>query len=82
MPSRADFEKMNARVAEAVALCEAAQERFEQIHAEMLKTFHDGHQPPRRVSNQEDEARTRLFEARLELSKQLRARRRFASADD
>jgi hypothetical protein len=69
-------------VADAVARCEAAQERFEQVHAEMLKIFRDGHQPPRQVSKQEDEARTRLFEARLELSKRLRARRRLGPASD
>jgi len=84
VPTRADFEKLNAWIAEAVALCEAAEERFQQIHAELLKAISEGRRLTSRDSAEEDTARDSLFGARVELSKRLRTRRQLLgpSTDD
>ena len=79
MPTRADFEEINALVAEAVALCEAAQEQFERIHAELQKAIAEGRRLTRSAYQEEDKARKALYESRLRLSERLRLRRQLSS---
>jgi len=67
MASRADFEKINALIAEAVACCEAAQDRFDRLHEELRKSIDRGRFTAR-VALAEERARRDLFEARVKLS--------------
>jgi hypothetical protein len=76
MASRADFERMNALIAEGITLCEAAQQRFEEINADLQKAIRDGRRLTSKVLADEAQARTRLNQARVQLSERLRKRRR------
>jgi hypothetical protein len=69
VPNRADFETLNALIAEAVALCEEAQEQFQRIHADILKTVEKGQALTRSMINEDHRARARLFVARTRLSR-------------
>jgi hypothetical protein len=73
VPSRADFEKLNLLIAEAVALCEASQLEFERIHEELRKTIAEGRELTESMVADEDRARHDLFVARMQL---LHCRRR------
>jgi hypothetical protein len=74
--TRADFEKTNALIAEAVALCEAAQQEFERINKEIRDSIKAGRELIASVEGQEERARARLFNARDQLTDRLRQRRR------
>jgi len=71
MVSRSDVEQLNLVIAEAVALCEAAQERFDQIHKELLKAIDEGRRLTDRQVDEEDKARKQVFDYRLRLSERL-----------
>jgi len=66
--NRTDFETLNALIAEAAALCEEAQEQFERVHAEVLKSVEEGRALTRALIGQDNRARARLFVARTRLS--------------
>jgi len=68
VPTRADFEKLNLLIAEAVALCEASQLEFERIHDELRKTIADGRELTGSMVADEDRARHDLFMARMHLA--------------
>ena len=68
MASSADFKQMNALIAEAVALCEAAQERFNQIHDELVRAIEEGRRLTNQSFDEERKARMALFDARVRLS--------------
>ena len=76
MTGKADFERVNALIAEAVALCEAAQERFDQIYAEFREAIDEGRRLTNLENDEEQKARTALFDARSKLSTRKRALRR------
>ena len=69
----------HAALAEAVALCEAAQEQLERILAELQKAIAEGRRLTRSAYQEEDNARKALYESRLRLSERLRLRRQLAS---
>ena len=71
MATRADVEQLNLVIAEAVALCEAAQERFDSIHKELLKAIDEGQRLTDRQVDEEDIARRQVFHSRLRLSERL-----------
>ncbi len=68
MPTRADFEKLSAMAAEAIALCEAAQEEFVRINDDLQRTIQQSRKPPVHTLLGEERARRRLFDARIRLS--------------
>jgi len=68
MPTRADFEKINAMIAEAVALCEASHAHFCRIHDELQKAIAEGRAITSAMLVEEDCASDKLFSARLRLS--------------
>jgi hypothetical protein len=74
--TRVDFEKLNLLVAEAAALCEAAQQEFERINKEIQESIRAGRDLIASVEGREEKARQRLFAARELLSGRLRQRRR------
>jgi hypothetical protein len=43
--TQADWEKVNAHIAEPAALCEAAQQKFERINTELQKSIRVGREP-------------------------------------
>jgi hypothetical protein len=69
VPTRANFETLNALIAEAAALCEAAQSEFERIHEEIQKTIDQGRTLNDTMISQENRARAQLFLARTRLSR-------------
>ena len=69
VPTRASFETLNALIAEAAALCEAAQSEFERIHGQIQKTIDEGRALPDTMVHQENRARAQLFLARTRLSR-------------
>ena len=69
MPNRADFDNLNALITEAAALCSAAQERFEQILAELQKATAEGRLVADQTYFEEEMARRSLFDARALLTK-------------
>ena len=76
MATRADFEKTNALIAEAVALCEAAQQEFERINEEVQKAIRQSRGlTSSLLLEQERRARQTLFEARNRLTRRLGRRR-------
>ena len=76
MATRADFEKTNALIAEAVALCEAAQQEFERINEEVQKAIRQSRGlTSSLLLEQERRARQTLFEARKRLTRRLGRRR-------
>jgi hypothetical protein len=79
VPTRADFEEINALIAEAIALCEAAQEEFERIHAELQRAIAEGRRLTKKAFQQEDKARKALYQSRLRLSERLRLQRQLIS---
>jgi len=81
MASRAEVERVNALIAEAVALCEAAQERFKQIHEELLQAINEGRRLTSQQFDDERTARRALFDARVQLYARERKRRLITKAD-
>ena len=71
MPSRADFDKLNALIIEAVALCAAAQERFQQINEDLKKAIGEGQRITLLAVAEKEEARMKLFDSRRLLSERL-----------
>ena len=71
MATRADVEQLNLVIAEAFALCEACQERFDQIHKELLKAIDEGRRLTDRQVEEEDTARRQVFHSRLRLSERV-----------
>jgi hypothetical protein len=69
VPTRADFETLNALIAEAAALCETAQSEFERIHEEIRKTVEEGRALNDTMLHRENRARAQLFLARTRLSR-------------
>ncbi|HEX5048375.1 MAG TPA: hypothetical protein VFX89_14760 [Gammaproteobacteria bacterium] len=69
MPSRADFERLNALIAEAVALCEAAQSELERLQEEIQAAIARGHAVTESQRVEEERARARLLVARLSLTR-------------
>ena len=63
MPTRNDFATLNALIAEAVALCEAAQEEFERTHAELRKAIDEGRAISHSMFAEEDRAPRSLYGA-------------------
>lgn len=64
-PTRADYEQMNALIAEAIAICEAAQERFEEINEELQRAIREGRRINQMVAVDEVQARKSLYVARV-----------------
>jgi hypothetical protein len=75
-PIRADREQLNAQIAEAIARCEAAQERFEEINEELQRAIREGRRITSPVVADEAQARKSLYVARVRLSERLSMRRR------
>ena len=75
MAAQADFQRVNALIAEAIALCESAQDEFERINKEIQQSIREGHALIATVERKEEQARSRLFAARELLSERLRRRR-------
>jgi hypothetical protein len=69
MPSRADFERLNALIAEAVALCEAAQLELERLQEEIQAAIARGHAVTDSLRAEEERARARLYIAGLSLTR-------------
>ena len=67
MPTRADPETLNALIAEAVALCENAQDQFKRTHTEVRKAVEEGRSLTQSMINQENRARAQLSVARTRL---------------
>ena len=67
MPSRADFEKLNALIAEAVAICEAAQLELERLQEEIQEAIAAGRAVTESLREDEKKARERVLVARLSL---------------
>ena len=61
-------------IAEAIALCEAAQENFVRINDELQRTIAEGRSPPVLSLLEEARARRRLFDARVRLSQRISER--------
>ena len=80
MPTRADFERMNVLIAEAIALCEAAQLHFEDLNKEMLKAIEEGRRLTGGVLAAEEQARNDLYQARHKLSERRRHLRQLKEA--
>jgi hypothetical protein len=68
---------MNALIAEAIALCEAAQQEFERINKEIQDSIRAGRDLLASAQAGEEKARERLSVARQLLLDRLRQRRRF-----
>jgi hypothetical protein len=73
-PTRADFERVNALIAEAVALCEHAQQEFERIHQELQSAVDNSRRATSAILAEEAQARGQLFVARMRLSRRVRDR--------
>jgi hypothetical protein len=67
MPSRADFEKLNALIAEAIAICEAAQLELERLQEEIQEAVAAGCAATESLLAEEKKARERVLVARLSL---------------
>ena len=67
---------MSALVAEAVALCEAAQQHFEEINEQLQRAIQEGRQLTRDVEFEESQARKKLYVARTRLADRLSMQRR------
>ena len=65
--TRDDFQTLNALVAEAMALCEAAQENLVGIQDDMQRAIREGRAITAAMAADEDHARARLFIARTRL---------------
>jgi len=72
MPSRADFERLNALIAEAVALCEAAQMELEHLQQEIQEAISQGRAITDSLPTEEERARAPLFVAQVSLSRRRR----------
>jgi hypothetical protein len=73
-PTRAEFEHMNALIAEAVALCEHAQREFQRVHEALQSAVDDARRDPSAILAEEAQARAQLFVARMRLSRRVRDR--------
>ena len=58
MAAQADFQRVNALIAEAIALCESAQDEFERINKEIQQSNRDGHALIATVERKEEQARS------------------------
>ncbi len=67
-PTRADFEKLSAMIAAAVAQCEAAQEHFVWVDDALQRAIRERRTPTERLLSEQDRARRRLDDARACLS--------------
>jgi hypothetical protein len=67
--TRNDFQTLNALIAEARALCEAAEENLIRIQDEMQRASRDGRTVTADLAAKADHARTRLRVARARLSR-------------
>lgn len=67
MPSRVDFERLNAQIAEAAAQCENARQHFEHLREELRKAIDQGRFNARAAAR-EEKARKQLHDARVRLA--------------
>ena len=72
MPSRADFDRLNLLIAEAVALCEAAQLELEHLQEQIQESIAKGRAITDSMIAEEQCERARLFVARVSLSRRRR----------
>ena len=72
MATQADFQRINVLIAEAIALCTAAQERVRKIHEEVVKGIEKAIDEDGALADDlfeaETEARKVLFDSRVRLS--------------
>ena len=73
---------MNALIAEAVALCEAAQERFKELQEELAKAINEGRALTNQYYEEDLKARKALFDARLKLSQRQRNLRKLTETGE